>query len=192
MKVLAFSICMAIGATASAQNVTDQLDRFTGQRKIEYTHQAQGASFGKAIPSFFIHQGGDTPISAVRFMISPEPGRYAIQSAQFVGCRTIDWLVDDKPLKLGMVVHDLKRFDRLLVEFLTQEASLDQLAAIGNAQRVEYRICGKEGSLDPVDIAAVRDMVGRANGAAPALPPTPAAAEPASGSNWRSWGKKQP
>jgi len=162
MKLTSLALALVISSTAYAQTVTDEVDRFTGQRKIEYTNRQDKPAFGKPIPGFFIYQGGSTPNSGGRFMISPVPGRYAVQSPQFVGCRSVDWLVDGAPTKLGMVVHDLKRFDRVLVEFLTQEASIEQLATIGSARHVEFRICGKEGELSREDIDAAREIAARA------------------------------
>jgi hypothetical protein len=146
--------------TAAAQ-VNEKIDRFTGERRIDYTSPSK-AQLGVPLLTIFARTGGATPINGIRFMVSPVPDRYVRQQMQFLGCRKIDWLVDGQPLQLGMVVHDIKHIERALIEFLSQEVTTEQLARLGQGSRVEYRICGSlEGQLSPNDIAAAREIAAR-------------------------------
>lgn len=166
-------------ASAHGQTLTDEIDRFTGQRKIGYTSKEK-MQFGVPHVSLFGQQGGKVNVNGVKFMISPELGRYAIQSSmKYIGCRNIDWLLDGKPFELGVVVHNFQRFDSVLVEFVTQAATTEQLASIGNAQSVEFRICGTEGRFSATDIAAARELASRLGNAAPEQPPALKPAQPA-------------
>lgn len=149
-----------------AQNVTQEADRFTGQTKLDYTNAGK-AVLGVAKVSIFAKVGGKTPITGVRFMIAPRPtGRYGRQDMPYVGCRKIEWLVDGKPMDLGMVVYDYIRVDPGRIDVLTQEVSDDALAEIGAASTVEYRLCGvTQGQFDATDIAAARQIAARIKGA---------------------------
>lgn len=186
---LGLAACLAVTLSAMAQNVTDEVDRFSGQRKLGYVGQTGG--LGQPTVTMFAHIGGKVPLNGIRFMVAPPPtGRYASQRLQYTGCNKIEWLVDGKPLELGMVVKDVQRYDRLLVEFVTQEASTEQLETIGRAQTVEYRICGvTEGTFSVTDIAAAKGMaetIRQAGSAAvPAIVPTPSPAPAQSGSEMK-------
>lgn len=152
--LLALFALVAFSVPVLAQNVSDEIDRFTGQREITYSTSTKPRL---GVPHLFILSqsgGSKAPVHAIRFMISPVPGRHAIQSAQFIGCRTIDWLIDGQPAQFGTVVHDLHRADLTLIEMVVQAVTPEQLAKIGRASSVEYRICGTEGTFSPEDIAA--------------------------------------
>lgn len=200
-RVGGLALALMLPAVAFGQSVSDKIDRFTGKREISYLKSVgSDVKFGVPIPGFFVTKG-EKEISGIRFMISPEPGRYAAQSAQFIGCKNVDWLIDGRPVRLGLVVHDLRRFDRLLVEFVVQEASVEQIGEIGAAREVEFRICGKEGRLDNQDIAAAREVASLASGnTSPSTPPLGNPSEPKSQgaestkgspqSAWRKWGQQ--
>lgn len=146
-------------ASAWGAGVTEEYDRFAGKARLAYT-SASPARLDTPLFSLRATPGG---VNAVSFMYAPGVGRYTYQKPlRFVGCRGIDWLVDGQPLALGMVVHDIKRSDRMLIEFLNQEVSTAQLAALGGASRVEYRLCGSvEGVLTAQDIAAAKEIAAR-------------------------------
>lgn len=166
---LAVALVLVLGQ-AHAQQVTDEVDRFTGERKLGYTSPGK-AQLGVPILSFFATQGGKTPVNGIKFMIAPDVGRYGVQQGmQYIGCKQVNWLIDGRPTELGPVVHSFNRYDRVLVEFVIQEASTDQLATIGSANEVEYRICGTEGRLSTQDIAAAREIAGRLRGGEPTPP----------------------
>lgn len=199
--VLGLGMALMLPVSAMAQNVSDKVDRFTGNRDISYVKDVGGnTKFGVPIPGFFVSRG-EKDVSGIRFMISPELGRYASQSAQFIGCRNVDWLIDGKPVKFGAVVHDMRRYDQLLVEFVVQSATIEQIAQIGAASQVEFRICGKEGSLDSQDIAAARQVASLASGSAQSTAPSgevpddlnrqaPDSTGNTPTSAWRKWGGK--
>lgn len=156
MNRLVFLLVVATAMPASAA-VTEETDKFTGEHRITYVSDAK-IEFAR--PRLSIRAG---KINAVTFMYAPALGRYAIQeNMKFVGCRNIDWLIDGKPAQFGLVVHNYMRSDRITTELLSQEVSTAQLAAIGGASRVEYRLCGTvEGSLSSSDIAAAKEIAAK-------------------------------
>jgi hypothetical protein len=159
MRTAFFLLALFATSNAVAQ-VSDEIDRFTGKRNISYTSSAE-PKLGVPVISILAQQGG---INAVRFMIAPTPGRYAIQSLQYIGCKQVDWLIDGEPLALGMVVHSSSRYGSMLLETITQEASAAQLAAIGSARQAEFRICQTEGVLSSEDVAAAKTIAGKLSG----------------------------
>jgi hypothetical protein len=159
MKRLTLVLAVLIALPASA-TISDQVDRFTGKRQITYIAPSK-AEFAK--PKLFSIKATVGDINAVTFMYTPGLGRYAIQEGvRFIGCQKIDWLVDGQPVNLGMVVHDHFRSGRIISELLIQKVSTEQLAAIGEATAVEYRLCGAvEGALSPQDISAAKEIAAK-------------------------------
>jgi hypothetical protein len=159
MNRLVLVSVMLIAIPASAAT-SDQVDKFTGKRQITYVAPSK-AEFAK--PRLFSIKAVVGDINAVTFMYTPGLGRYAIQeNMRFIGCQKIDWLIDGQPVQFGMVVHDYFRSDRITSELLIQKVSTEQLASIGKAASVEYRLCGAvEGSLSPEDIAAAKEIAAK-------------------------------
>lgn len=159
MNRLALVLAVLIALPASAK-MSDQVDKFTGKRQITYIATGK-AEFAK--PRLFSIKATVGDISAVTFMYTPGLGRYAVQeNMRFIGCQKIDWLIDGKPVQFGMVVHNYVRSDRITSELLIQEVSAQQLEAIGEADTVEYRLCGAvEGALSPEDISAAKEIAAK-------------------------------
>lgn len=177
---------LLFAAGAQAQAVTEEYDRFTGQRVISYSPPPPGrAQFGVPTVRFMAKIGGTTPINAILFSSSPPLGRYAMQQMQYIGCRKVDWVIDGVPSSFGLVVHDFKRYDRIIMEFVNQAVTAADFARIGSARSVEYRLCGiTEGSLSPAAIAAAREIALKL-GAPGAAPGAPASEPPSSGMQYK-------
>ncbi len=164
-RKLAALILALVSQPVFAQNITQEVDRFSGQTKLDYTNPRK-AVLGVAIVTIFARVGGKTPINGVRFTIAlPPKGRYGRQDMPYVGCRKIEWLVDGNPLELGMVDYNYVPIDHGRVDVLTQEVSKEALAKIGAASIVEYRLCGvTQGQLDATDISAAGQIAAKISG----------------------------
>lgn len=164
MKGLLTAAAFAVFAVpAAAQHVTDNVDRFTGEREIAYTASGSPPP-GQPIVTIrtFVSQG-ETKVLA-SFTIFPKLNEYARQEFAYLRCHSVNWLVDGKPLAAGVVVYDFERYRRILMEKISQEIPVPALQAIGAARSVEFRICNDEFRLTPEDIAAAKIIAQKLQG----------------------------
>lgn len=162
-------VLFLFSACAQAQSVTEEYDRFTGQRILSFSPAAsRGPAFGVPTVRFMAKVGGTTPINAILFASSPPLGRYASQQMQYIGCRNIDWVIDGVPAHFGVVVHNFKRYESVVMEFVNQAVTAADFARIGAAKVVEYRLCGiTEGTLSIAHLDAAQEIATKLGAAPP-------------------------
>ena len=154
---LFLAVCAQLMASsASAQHVTDEIDRFTGDRKIAYT--AAGVKHpGQPIVTLKTFTlNGDTLVMANFGIFPPPTGRYGVQRFAYNQCHEVNWLADGKPVAMGQVTYSFQRINTSLVEIISQHIPIEKLREIGSAMLVEYRICNSEFWLTQTDLAAAR------------------------------------
>lgn len=126
-----------VAGNASAGAVTDQIDRFTGKRMIDYTSDAQ--NLDTPILSFHVQvTKGEDPLISVKLIRVGSDWRY-------LNCHSVDWLIDGVPLSTAPAMHrgDVSRYGRTIAvtEFIGQPMTISDLNAIARGVRVEYRLC---------------------------------------------------
>jgi hypothetical protein len=151
-------IAAAAVASASAQNVVDEVDRFTGERKISYTAE-NPRPIDLRKPVFTLRGGidSDGPGFVVQLVFAGNTDRRR-SSWRFLSCNTVNWLVDGQPRQLGPVVHRGEVVRGGTLEFITQQIDVEDIARIGSARAVEYRVCHDEFELTQADIRAFAEV----------------------------------
>lgn len=166
MRWIVAALLATVAAAGHAQNVTDKIDRFTGEREIAYTSSARPT--GLAHPIFTLKGGVGRPDSGfvVQLVFASIHDRRRGSAWRFLRCHTMDWLVDGQPVALGPVVHRGDVMRGGVMEFITQQIDEADIARIGRAQQVEFRVCGEEFALHPEEIRAFQ-IVAEKIGAVP-------------------------
>lgn len=192
MRIAFFAIALAIAAPVSAQAVSENLDRISGERTVAYT--ADG-SMDTSMPVFTFEAVlvGDASSSTINLaFVSANEGSGAA-APRFSACHDIDWWVDGRPLPAGPTSYRGKVVDGEMIELIGQSVTPQWASAVGGAQDVRYRVCRNEYAFSHRDIEAFARIAAKLKG--PLLSPSatrtgaPAAA-PANevdykGMNWR-------
>ncbi|HEX7803617.1 MAG TPA: hypothetical protein VF471_12760 [Pseudoxanthomonas sp.] len=192
MRIAFFAVALAIAAPVSAQTVSDNLDRISGERTVAYT--ADG-SMDTSMPVFTFEAVfiGDASSSAINLaFVSGNEGSGAAAS-RFSSCHNIDWFVDGRPLPAGPASYRGKVVDGEMIELIGQGVTPEWASAVGSAQDVRYRVCRKEYAFTHNDIEAFARIAAKLRGAvlspsaartgAPA--PAPKSEVEYKGMNWR-------
>lgn len=192
MRIAFFAVALALAAPVSAQAVSDNLDRISGERTVAYT--ADG-SMDTSMPVFTFEAVfvGDTSSSTINLaFVSGNEGSGAAAS-RFSACHNIDWFADGRPLPAGPASYRGKVVDGEMIELIGQNVTPEWASAVGSAQDVRYRVCRKEYVFTHNDIEAFGRIAAKLKGAV--LPPSASrAGAPASaprseveykGMNWR-------
>lgn len=140
----------------AAQEVTDQVDRFTGVRQVAYTAPAP-KSRDLSQPSFTVKASlkDGNFVAAFSLMFASIRDPRAGSSWRYLNCHQTNWLADGKPVLSDEAKHTGDVVRGGVLEFIKQEVPLASLKQIGAAQSVEYRVCRDVYTLTPHDIAAV-------------------------------------
>lgn len=88
-------------------------------------------------------------------------GRYGESQWKYTYCHTVDWLVDGKVMRLGPVKYSQMEQPDRRIEFISQPVTLEQLRQLGNAKKIEYRLCKDEHEISSEDIDGLRDLAER-------------------------------
>ncbi len=150
MMLLALA-CMAV--PAAAQSVSDNFDRGSGERTIEYTADGSRDS-SKPVLSFNANFSGDDAWSGVTLAFVAAGDETNAPRARFASCHDVAWTVDGQPLAAGRASYEGNVVDGELIEMVVQEVTPEWVAAISAAQSVRYRVCRDEYALTAGDIQA--------------------------------------
>lgn len=158
MKALLCIIISVACASVSAQEVTDRIDRFTGERQIAYTAaNPRPIDLRKPIFTLKGYIDSDGPGFVVQLVFAGNTDRRRT-SWRFLSCYTMNWLVDGQPTQLGPVIRRGEVIRGGTLEHITQQIDVSDIAKIGASQRVEYRVCNDEFELSQADIRAFREI----------------------------------
>lgn len=181
MKAALPLLLLLFAGTAGAQKITDEHDRFTGERVVAYTNSAP-ARLGHPVLTIKVVDGPKGRLSLASIVLAAPPvGRRDVRPS-YVGCKRIDWLVDGVPTNPGVLTDKPIFAGGGRIDNFIQELNADAFAAMAKAQSVEYRVCGHEFAFDTEDMAALRQISAALSGNSVAPPVGPAApvASPAS------------
>lgn len=188
MRTAFFAIALMVGAPVSAQAVSDNLDRISGERTVAYT--ADG-SRDTSMPVFTFEAifVGQTSSSSVNLaFVSSDAG------ARFAGCHNVEWFADGQAVPASPPSYRGKVMDGEMIELIDQSVTAQWASAVGGARDVRYRVCRKEYVLTHNDIEAFGRIAAKLKGAllsptsarADAPAPVPAKGEVEyKGMNWR-------
>lgn len=192
MRIASFAIALAVAAPVSAQTISENMDRISGERTVAYT--ADG-SMDASMPVFTFEAilVGDASSSTINLaFVSADEGS-GVAAPRFSACHDIDWRVDGRPLQAGLASYRGKVVDGEMIELIGQSVTPQWASAVGSAQDVRYRVCRNEYSFTHNDIEAFARIAAKLKGAM--LSPSAAQAEaPAAapakqveykGMNWR-------
>lgn len=187
MRIASFAIALAIAAPVSAQTVTENFDRISGERTVAYT--ADG-SMDTSMPVFTFEAifVGETSSSSINLaFVSDSAG------SRFAACHGIEWFADGRAVPASPPSYRGKVVDGELIELIDQNVTAQWASAIGSAQDARYRVCRNEYSLTHNDIEAfariaakLKDAVLSPSATRTGTPaPAPASTVEYKGMNWR-------
>lgn len=187
MRIASFAIALAVAAPVSAQTISENLDRISGERTVAYT--ADG-SMDASMPVFTFEAVfvGETSSSSINLaFVSNSAG------SRFAACHSIEWFADGRAVPASPPSYRGEVVDGELIELIDQNVTAQWASAVGSAQDVRYRVCRKEYVFTHNDIEAFARIAAKLKGAM--LSPSAARAEaPAAapakeveykGMNWR-------
>lgn len=148
----------SISCVAYGQNVTDKVDRFTGVRTILYGNPADALEDAPKIASAIRVKDGVPSASIAIFTVSYSGGR-SRSSWRYLRCHSVNWLVDNQPMKLPSVVHRGEVIHGGVEERLFQSLSVDDLRKMASAELVEYKICNDEYKFQSLDMEGLRELI---------------------------------
>lgn len=156
-----FSLVSA--CAANAQDVTDELDRFTGVREITYKSSSK---IQLGVPYVFASAKikDEVTVFNVTFLVGSFRGRNDVSGWKYLRCHRVNWLVDGVPLEVGETKHDGQVTRGGVNEIIQQPLTLEQMKKLGSASSVEYRICNDEFRLSADEIAGIASVASRASG----------------------------
>lgn len=156
-------VALALLAPNLHAQVKDEIDRFTGDREIAFSSPGRTA-VGE--PDFVLEGSvkNGRVVMQLKFIVANTTDRRKGTAWKYLSCHTVDWLVDGTPLQLDAATHRGIVARGGVIEILSQFATPEQLDRIGEAQRVEFRICGDEFLLADVDREGVRSVANKVKG----------------------------
>lgn len=153
--VLSFpmALALAVAAPVSAQAVSENFDRITGERTIAYT--ADG-SMDSARPVFTFEASFTRDASSALISLAFVSGGEGEGSpvARFTNCHGVVWLVDGGSLPTAPASHRGRVVDGEMIELIEQGVTLEWATAVASAQDVRYRVCRNEYAFTSRDIEA--------------------------------------
>lgn len=188
MRITFLAIALAIAAPVSAQNISENFDRISGERTVAYT--ADG-SMDTNMPVFTFEAifVGETSSSSINLAFVSSDAA----ASRFSACHDIGWWVDGRPLPAGPTSYRGKVVDGEMIELIGQNVTPQWASAVGGAQDVRYRVCRNEYSFTHNDIEAFARIAAKlkslvlSSSAAQADAPAAASAKEVEykGMNWR-------
>lgn len=146
-------VLAGITSPVVAQVVSDNFDRGSGERTIEYTADGSRDS-RRPVLTFNANFIGDDAWSGVTLAFVSAGDDSYTPASRFAACHNVAWTVDGQPLAAGRATHQGSMIDGELIELVVQEVSPEWVSAISNAQSVRYRVCRDEYALTAGDIQA--------------------------------------
>ena len=138
---------------AAAQAVSDNFDRGSGERTIEYTADGSRDS-SRPVLTFNANFSGDDSSSGVTLAFVSAGDETNAPRSRFSACHNIEWIVDGQPLVASRASYQGSVIDGELIELVTQDVTPEWVSAISTAQSVRYRVCRDEYALTAGDIQA--------------------------------------
>lgn len=159
MRIASFAIALAIAAPVSAQTVSENFDRISGERTVAYT--ADG-SMDTSMPVFTFEAifVGETSSSSINLAFVSSDAA----ASRFSSCHDIVWSVDGRPLPAGPTSYRGKAVDGEMIELIGQSVTPQWASAVGSARDVRYRVCRNEYVFTHNDIEAFARIAAKLKG----------------------------
>ena len=142
-----------VAVPAAAQAVSDNFDRGSGERTIEYTADGSRDS-RRPVLTFNANFSGDDSWSGVTLAFVSAGDETGAPRSRFAACHNVEWIVDGQSLPAGRASHQGSVIDGELIELVMQDVTPAWVSAISAAQSVRYRVCRDEYALTAGDIQA--------------------------------------
>ena len=146
-------VLAGIAVPAAAQTVSDNFDRGSGERTIEYTADGSRDS-SKPVLTFNANFSGDDAWSGVTLAFVSAGDETTAPRSRFAACHNVEWTADGQSLAAGRASYQGNVVDGELIEMVMQEVTPEWVTAISAAQSVRYRVCRDEYVLTAGDIRA--------------------------------------
>lgn len=156
LRVTSLVLALAAAGSVSAQAIDDQIDRFTGIRKI--TYKASQKPLGQPNVNILGTIEGENKKFNVMLVFAFISNYRTGSGWHYLSCYNTAWLIDGRPLPLGEAHHDGSVVRGGVIEFIVQSLSLNDIDAIGRGTNVEFRVCNDEFRMDPTDVQAFRQI----------------------------------
>lgn len=156
MRLVLSMMLLALAGMAmpvAAQSVSDNFDRGSGERTIEYTADGSRDS-SRPVLTFNANFSGDDSSSGVALAFVSAGDETNAPRSRFSACHHIEWIVDGQPLAASRASYQGSVIDGELIELVTQDVTPEWVSAISTAQSVRYRVCRDEYALTAGDIQA--------------------------------------
>lgn len=148
-------LCAILATSITYADVREKVDRFTGETTIKGSPPPNGT--GALSPGVTVSVKPDGTYTAEVYLISSGT------TWRFLQCHDTHWLVDSKPFSLPEVTHKGVPMMGIVVEMeVSPGVTLDQIAAIGASQSVEFEVCGEQGAFTASDISDFAEVARRA------------------------------
>lgn len=156
--VLAAIIALPVHAA-----VTKKEDRFTGATTFSYQSKfnVRHHEFVLLPASFHAsatYEPGKPDRYSIMILTSSSIGRRGNGGWRYLGITNIDWLVDGKPIELSQATTQRSVKSGFVMEIFFQDLTKEQVAILGAASAVEFRIGQDEFKLSQADIAALAEL----------------------------------
>ena len=164
MRIVFFAIALTIAEPVSAQNVSEDFDRISGERTVAYTADGSMDTNLPVVTFEAVFVGGASSSTINLAFVSTSQGSGA-QTSRFSACHDIEWFVDGRSLPAGPASYRGKVVDGEMIELIGQNVSPEWASAVGSAHDVRYRVCRNEYSFTSNDIEAFSRISAKLKGA---------------------------
>lgn len=144
---VAFVVAVILLSSGSAvAEVKVKADRFTKTTTISTVPQAQSSDGQPALTVMATLTEGKTTAGLLLVSSSSKGWRY-------LNCNSTAWLVDDEPFPMPSGKHDGSVGRGYVLEFLNISPITGmQVAQLGSAKRIEYKVCNDEYLVTPSEM----------------------------------------
>jgi len=150
--------------------VMDEVDRFTGIRKISWENRLTGPDMGFfATYLVFADKQGSFKISKPAIVLTTSSREW-----KYLRCNTTYWLADGKRVEPINVRHDGTTYRGGVIEQVVNEFSLEAFQQLAAAKSVEYRVCNTEAYLFASELEGLKQVTQKIT----SVSPVPAAPTP--------------
>lgn len=162
-RLVLLGALLAVVVLASAQTVSDDLDRITGTRTIRYT--ADGSTdLTKPVVTFLAAYEGESSLSTISLAFVSQDQGGGVPPPRFAGCHVIEWFADGQPLAIAPATYRGRVVDGEMIELIDQAVQTSWVLAVAAAGTVRYRVCRSEYTLTSSDVKAFGTIAAKLKG----------------------------
>lgn len=153
-RVLVGMALALICCTASAQDIQDKTDRFTGKRSIHYLDPPANNMSTIGVSSFItVEEAKEQFFLIISAYRSSRDGGW-----RYLRCNNTYWLADGVPVDVPDSLHDGSVVSGGVLEQIVQPLTLETMRTLASATTVEYKICNDEYTVTPQQMQGLRGV----------------------------------